>query len=99
MKTGCLPRQPPERIWGGPGGGATCVVCGKKVGREEMEFELQFSSPENPDWENCHVHVGCFAAWEVERRNEGSSDQPLSCNYEDGIMGHELRGTSPRGAA
>ncbi|MHB8813399.1 MAG: hypothetical protein ACYDAE_09030 [Steroidobacteraceae bacterium] len=86
MKTAQLPERRPERMWGGPGGGALCAVCGKTVGSEDMEFELQFSSVENPGASNYHVHVRCFAAWELERRNEESSGHRLPRADDDGIM-------------
>ena len=64
-----LPNRPPDGAWGGPGAGVACAVCDLPVRRDEMEFEIQFRRNDaNPDFDRFHVHVWCFAAWEVERR-------------------------------
>jgi hypothetical protein len=63
-----LPNRAPERMWGGPGVGASCVICDTPVKRDEVEFELEFAPDGgDPDPRNYHVHVRCFAAWEFER--------------------------------
>jgi hypothetical protein len=59
-----------------------------------MEFELQFSSSEHPGPGNCHVHVKCFAAWELERRNEGSNGHVLPRTSDTGIIGCEYNAAS-----
>ena len=43
LRAGKLPRQEPDRTWGGPGVGALCAVCEKPVTRDEMEYEVQFA--------------------------------------------------------
>jgi hypothetical protein len=68
IQAGKLPDRRPERMWGGPGVGASCVICDKPVTREEAEFELEFAQDDgNPSARNYHIHVRCFAAWEFER--------------------------------
>lgn len=57
MKTCKLPEGRPERIWGGPGSGAMCAVCGQIVGKEETEFELQFGSNGGSDTVTYPVHA------------------------------------------
>ena len=94
MKGGGLPEHRPERIWGGLGSGASCALCGRDIGPEEMEFELQFSSNEHRCSGNYHVHVRCFAAWEGERRNEGSNGHVLPRISDSGIMGCESNAAS-----
>jgi hypothetical protein len=38
------------------------------VGRDELEFEIQFAHDgSNPGLDKYHVHLRCFAAWEFER--------------------------------
>jgi len=56
-------------LLGGPGIGAECGVCGVPVPADETEFELQFARDGgNPGLgDKYHVHLRCFAAWEVER--------------------------------
>jgi hypothetical protein len=69
-----LPARRPDRTWGGPGVGAECAVCEKPVGKDEMEFEIQFardSNDINPGLDKFHVHIRCFAAWEFEREKAG----------------------------
>ena len=98
METGRLPKHGPERIWGGPGGGAPCALCGKTIGNEEMEFELQFSSNEDPRWGSYHVHVPCFAAWELERRCNGDSNgDSLPRAESGGIMRSRERNATGQG--
>ena len=94
MKIGSLPEHRPERIWGGPGSGAPCAVCGKDIGREEVEFELQFSSDAHLGSGNYEVHVKCFEAWELERRTGGSNGQVLPGTNDSGIMGCERNAAS-----
>jgi len=72
IRTGKLPNRRPDRTWGGPGAGASCVVCGEAVTKDQLEFEVQFASDgDNPGLDKCHIHVRCFAAWELERRQDG----------------------------
>lgn len=97
MKAGSLPERPPERMWGGPGGGCLCAVCGRNIGKEEMEFELQFSSTEE-GFKSYHVHVRCFAAWELERRSADSNDHLLPPRKPGGIINScEPNGTNQGG--
>lgn len=95
MKSGDLPEQPPDRMWGGPGSGASCAVCGKIVGPKEVEFELQFSSSGGAGPLTYHVHARCFAAWELERRKGCSNGNSLSEVGGAGIIrGREHSGPS-----
>jgi hypothetical protein len=66
---GKLPARRPDRTWGGPGVGAPCTVCEKPVGKEEMEFEIEFAHDGAvPGLDKFHVHIRCFAMWELERK-------------------------------
>lgn len=76
MSTGRLPSRRPDRMWGGPGNGATCAVCGQAVSREEMGFDLEFAHGPTPSPAvNLQFHVRCFAAWEFERDNSADADR------------------------
>jgi hypothetical protein len=76
-----LPNRAPERMWGGPGVGASCVICDKPVTRDEVEFELEFAPDGgDPDPRNYHVHVRCFAAWEFERPAFGTVATRISAS-------------------
>jgi hypothetical protein len=78
MHSGRLPSCPPERMWGGPGSGACCAVCGQALKQDEVEIELQF--PPDHDGRalcNRHLHIGCFKAWEwVASRHGGVNADP-----------------------
>ena len=68
VENGKLPARRPDRTWGGPGVGAECTVCELPVTKHQMEFEIQFArDADNPGLDKFHVHVRCFAAWELER--------------------------------
>jgi len=68
IQNGKLPSRAPDRTWGGPGVGAPCVICELPVRPNEMEFEIQFARDgDNPGLDKFHVHIRCFAAWELER--------------------------------
>ncbi len=70
IEAGKLPARRPDRTWGGPGVGAPCAVCGVPVGKDQLEFEIQFARDgDNPGLDKYHVHVRCFAAWEFERES------------------------------
>jgi hypothetical protein len=72
IQAGTLPNRRPDRTWGGPGSGADCSICSAPVGPDEVEFEIEFDrNGDAPGPSNYHVHLRCFAAWEVERRNLG----------------------------
>jgi hypothetical protein len=39
------------------------------VTKQEQEFEIEFERPaDNPGLDKYHVHIRCFAAWELERK-------------------------------
>jgi hypothetical protein len=75
IQSGKLPARRPDRTWGGPGVGAPCSVCALPVTKDELEFEIQFARDgDNPGLDNFHVHIRCFAFWELERtQSDGSS--------------------------
>jgi hypothetical protein len=79
LRTGRLPDRSPERMWGGPGSGADCAICGNSLTREELGFEIEFSGDgEGSRTVNHHVHIRCFAAWEFERRHGQEPQEILS---------------------
>ncbi len=68
------PVHRPDRTWGGPGVGAECAICEKPIGKNDMEFEIQFARDgDNPGLDKFHVHIRCFAAWEFERKKVGEA--------------------------
>jgi hypothetical protein len=70
VKQGKLPARRPDRTWGGPGVGAMCTICETAIGKDDMEFEIQFAHDgSDPGLDKFHVHIRCFAAWELERKH------------------------------
>jgi len=68
IRSGKLPPRSPDRIWGGPGVGAGCLICERPVSKDELEFEIEFARDgDSPGLDKFHLHVRCFAAWELER--------------------------------
>jgi hypothetical protein len=67
MRAGILPARRPDFMWGGPGSGADCTVCGAPVARSDSELEIEFSRHNGSAGGRHHLHVRCFAALEFER--------------------------------
>jgi len=68
LNAGTIPRRDPDRTWGGTGMDRPCVICRERVTRDQTEYELQFSHDgANPVLDRFHLHLRCFAAWEMER--------------------------------
>lgn len=57
-----IPAAATQHTWGGPGVGAECSICGRRIGQSEIELEVQFSQ-----LDSHHLHLPCFAAWALER--------------------------------
>jgi hypothetical protein len=70
IRAGKLPTRRPDRTWGGPGIGERCTICGKRITRAQLEFEILFARDgSSRGLDRHHVHIRCFAAWEFERTN------------------------------
>ena len=67
LRAGKVPSREPARTWGGNGVGAPCTICGEPVARDHVDYELQFVHDGPPGLDKDHVHLRCFAAWEMER--------------------------------
>jgi len=68
LKAALIPRDRPEGIWGGNGSGEPCPVCGHSVDAAEMELEVEFTEGSAQGAREFHLHLPCFAAWEIERK-------------------------------
>jgi hypothetical protein len=70
LDLGLMPRDRPKGLWGGNGSGESCPVCGQCIDAAEMELEVEFEFPEvnAQGVREFHLHLPCFAAWEIERR-------------------------------
>jgi hypothetical protein len=68
LQTGTVPRREPDRTWGGKGVGLPCTVCGESIAPTDTEYELEFfHDGAAPGLDRFHLHLRCFAAWEMER--------------------------------
>lgn len=96
MQSGALPGRAPDHMWGGPGSGTRCPVCGKALSDDETELELQYA--EHADGTRTfHTHVRCFAAWELERQGAGGADRSLPREGNSGIISVREHRTKKRG--
>lgn len=69
IEAGNLPNRRPDRMWGGPGAGARCTICGAPVKHDELELEMEFAVDAGAGPSKHHVHIRCFSALEFEMRN------------------------------
>jgi len=92
-----IPHRPPDRMWGGPGNGAECAVCGESLAHAEVGFDLEFADDPTVAKvkQNYHLHVRCFAAWELERE---STESPLSASNGAGTIRDRERDSPYRGS-
>jgi hypothetical protein len=65
IRSSRLPLRKPDRMFGGPGSGALCPVCGELATKKELELEIEFNRHSVVD--RFHLHPRCYAAWEFER--------------------------------
>jgi hypothetical protein len=98
IQTGTLPNRRPDRMWGGPGAGANCVICKSPVERHQLEFELEFAgNGDGVGVNKYHVHIRCLAAWEHTLAASSGRDQldatdgretprPLTSTSADGML-------------
>lgn len=69
MKERELPNRRPDRMWGGPGNGASCAICQTPVTAQEMGFDLEFGHRSGWPVTTHAMHIRCFAVWELERND------------------------------
>ena len=69
MDTGRLPDRAPDHIWGGPGTGVECAMCGRTIARSETELEIEFARNNGTDAQVHLVHLRCFSLLEIERQS------------------------------
>ena len=63
VQAGKLPNRRPDNMWAGRSDGDDCAICGAPVGREEMEYELEYiRNGPDPGVDTHHVHIRCFNA-------------------------------------
>ena len=77
IKGGKLPRQAPDRTWGGPGVGAACAVCERPVKKDELEFEIQLAH----DGDNRVSTSSTFVSAASRRGNSSATSR--ACDLDD----------------
>jgi hypothetical protein len=60
IQKGELPDQAPKSSWAGNGGGDPCALCGKRIGRQEVKYEVQDSADRV-----FLFHLRCHAIWQL----------------------------------
>jgi hypothetical protein len=78
MARGQLPASLPRKTWGGFGDGHACCVCGRPVTSEQIETEFEAGGL------SYHLHIQCFAAWEVAAASGRIAEPGLPLAQHDG---------------
>jgi hypothetical protein len=62
----CLPNPPGFGAVSGVG--AVCAICHRPASRNQIEIAIEFArTGPVPGLDKYHLHLRCFAAWELER--------------------------------
>jgi hypothetical protein len=70
VQSGKLPNRHPISMWGGNGFGTSCPICESLVKHDEVGYEVEFDEIEGSAAPHgYHIHVRCYAAWELERQS------------------------------
>lgn len=69
VRAGKLPGRAPDRVWGGPGTGAQCAICGVPTTPAEVELELEFNYDDRPGHHSYLVHQRCYSVLKLEHQN------------------------------
>jgi hypothetical protein len=55
------PQRRSVRTWAGPGSGASCDLCKRKIGTHEIEYEVELMVQSAPQL--LRFHVTCHQEW------------------------------------
>ncbi len=69
IQGGNLPNGLPNRMWGGPGVGTPCMICGANVDQKDVALEVEFTCDDGVSASNHQFHVRCYSALELELRD------------------------------
>jgi hypothetical protein len=64
MAKGQLPQKAPSKMWGGPGTGRVCALCGKPIQPGELEYELEGHI--DGAVQSFRFHLVCESVWQLE---------------------------------
>jgi hypothetical protein len=59
VRLGVLPDHAPTRVWSGNGAGHPCALCGKRIGRGAVEYQVLDRADRV-----FLLHLRCHAIWE-----------------------------------
>ena len=75
MQAEVIPHHSPLHIWGGSGSGQKCPICSQLIDPADVELELEFAPAGLEDSSReLHLHLPCFAAWELVRTSHASME-------------------------
>ena len=79
MARGALPPSLPPKTWGGFGAGERCSGCGRTISSDQLETEF-----EDSERRLYHLHIQCFATWEVLTVSRTASEPSLPVSLSGG---------------
>jgi hypothetical protein len=71
LDAGLLPRQLSRMASRGYGAGQPCSACDTKILPTEVQYELESHGGARDGGSTYRVHLGCYAGWEAECRQQG----------------------------
>lgn len=74
IETGDLPCEMPATVWGGPGSGEQCSLCGAPITSQEIEFEYAYQA------RDFRFHRLCHGLWQLECERAQVLNQALKGN-------------------
>ena len=73
IQQGHLPGVEPSQLWGGPGTGQRCSLCGDAINSNDFEYEIEQRA--NGDARTYRFHFMCHAAWQLECARKAHLDK------------------------
>ncbi len=74
--SGRFPDRAPDHVWGGPGTGVECAVCGEPTTHAEVELEVEFDRSDGAAAGSHFFHLHCFSLLEAERQQRSLLPRP-----------------------
>jgi hypothetical protein len=105
LAAGTLPRAPNhQRTYAGYGEDQPCDGCGRRIGRLEVAYEIEFLENSSPT-PTLTMHFGCFGIWVAEsgftgyqfaQAREARSAESLSTSQAEDSSGRPLSSAARR---
>ena len=72
LEDGRLPRREPDGTWGGKAADVPCAICGERIRPDHWSTSCNSGMTASKRGVDVfHLHLRCFAAWEMERTKLG----------------------------